>query len=39
MADKQCEVKRWLKRAFYADEKVKVLEMQLKQCRERAEVV
>lgn len=39
MTDKQCEVKRWLKRAFYADKKVKVLEMQLKQCRERAESV
>lgn len=37
MTDKQLEIKHWLNRAFYADKKVKVLEMLLKQCRERAE--
>lgn len=39
MTDKLLEVRHWLNRAFYADKKVKVLEMQLKQCRERAESV
>lgn len=39
MTGKQLEVKNWLNRAFYADKKVKVLEMRLKQCRERAESV
>lgn len=33
------EVKHWLNRAFYADKKVKALEMRVKQCRERAQSV
>ena len=33
------ETKLWLNRAFYADKKVKALEMRLKQCRERAQSV
>lgn len=37
MTDKQLEIKHWLNRAFYADKKVKALEMLLKQHRERAE--
>lgn len=36
---KEREVKHWLNRAFYADKKVKALEMRLRQCRERAESV
>lgn len=39
MTDKQSEVKHWLNRAFYADKKVKALEMLLRQYRERAESV
>lgn len=39
MTDKQREVKHWLNRAFYADKKVKALEMLLRQYRERAESV
>lgn len=31
------EMKKWLKRAFYADKKIKALEMLVNQCRERAE--
>lgn len=37
MTDKQLEIKHWLNRAFYADKKVKALEILLKQHRERAE--
>lgn len=37
MTVRQNEIRDWLNRAFYADKKVKVLEMLLKQCRERAE--
>lgn len=37
MTDKQFEIKHWLNRAFYADKKVKALEMLLKQHRARAE--
>ncbi len=39
MTDKQFEFRHWLNRAFYADKKVKALEMLLRQCRERAESV
>ncbi len=39
MTAKEREVKYWLNRAFYADKKVKALEMLLRQCRERAESV
>jgi DNA-directed RNA polymerase specialized sigma24 family protein len=39
MIDKQLEVRKWLKRAFYADKKVKTLELLIRQCRERAERV
>lgn len=37
MTIRQLEIKRWLNRAFYAEKKVKALEMHLRQCRERAE--
>lgn len=37
MTVRQLEIKRWLNRAFYAEKKVKALEMLLRQCRERAE--
>lgn len=37
MTIRQLEVKRWLNRAFYAEKKVKALEMHMRQCRERAE--
>lgn len=33
------EIKAWLNRAFYADKKVKAVEMLVQQCRERAESV
>lgn len=33
------DIKSWLNRAFYADKKIKALEMRLKQCRERAQSV
>lgn len=32
-------VKKWLNRAFYADKKVKAIEMLVQQCRERAESI
>lgn len=31
------EIKAWLNRAFYADKKVKAVEMLVQQCRERAQ--
>ena len=31
------DTRNWLKRAFYADKKVKALDLLVKQCRERAE--
>ena len=39
MTLREIELKNWLNRAFYADKKVKALEMRIKQCRERAEAV
>lgn len=33
------ETKQWLNRGFYADKKIKALEMRVKQCRERAQSV
>lgn len=38
-ATKELDIKYWLNRAFYADKKIKALEMFLRQCRERAESV
>lgn len=39
MTAKEHDIKHWLNRAFYADKKVKALEMRLRQCKERAESV
>lgn len=39
MTLREIELKSWLNRAFYADKKVKALEMRIEQCRERAEGV
>ncbi|MBQ8123632.1 MAG: sigma-70 family RNA polymerase sigma factor [Ruminococcus sp.] len=37
MTDKELQLRHWLNRAFYADKKVKALEMLAEQCRERAQ--
>lgn len=37
MTDKELDFKKWLNRAFYAEKKVKALELCLQRCRERAE--
>ena len=37
MTDKELQLRHWLNRAFYADKKVRALEMLAEQCRERAQ--